>query len=118
MRDLFELNIYRRIDWELRAHGVVGDRFGGCFEVPVGQMLLHVIAASGGNWDHVSVSLAQRTPTWEEMSAVHRMFAKSTEVWMQLHVTPSAHINVHPYCLHLWRPHHRDIPTPPALFVA
>jgi hypothetical protein len=28
------------------------------------------------------------------------------------------HINCHPYCLHLWRPHNVEIPRPPSWMVA
>jgi hypothetical protein len=78
-----------------------------------------IIAASGGGWDHVSVSLDTRCPTWPEMSIIHRIFFKPDEVAMQLHVPESAHINNHPYCLHLWRPWSklRKIPMPPRNFV-
>jgi hypothetical protein len=37
---------------------------------------------------------------------------------MQLHVATADHINCHPYCLHLWRPHAAAIPLPPKEFVA
>ena len=37
---------------------------------------------------------------------------------MQLHVPVAEHLNAHPYCLHIWRPHDQVIPKPPAVFVA
>ncbi|WP_428337469.1 DUF7694 domain-containing protein [Paenirhodobacter sp.] len=64
-------------------------------------------------WDHVSVSLPRRCPNWEEMSFVKGMFFQDDETAMQLHVPLSQHINHHPYCLHLWRPHQFEIPRPP-----
>ena len=33
-----------------------------------------VIASWGGGWEHVSVSLARRCPTWEEMCMVKDIF--------------------------------------------
>jgi hypothetical protein len=66
---------------------------------------LRIIASWTGGWDHVSVSLPNRCPTWEEMEKVKRAFFKETEYAMQLHVPPSEHRNYHPYCLHIWRPH-------------
>ena len=27
------------------------------------------------------------------------------------------YVNVHPYCLHIWRPQHQDLPKPPKIFV-
>jgi hypothetical protein len=78
-----------------------------------------VIASSGDGWDHVSVSVRDRTPTWEEMDRIKRVFFKPGEVAMQLHVAEADHVNCHPFTLHLWRPHgtKRAIPLPPKEFV-
>jgi hypothetical protein len=64
-------------------------------------------------WEHVSVSLPNRCPTWKEMDWVKDVFWRDDEVVMQLHVAKSDHINRHPYCLHLWRPITAAIPLPP-----
>lgn len=79
---------------------------------------LRCIVSSGDGWDHVSVSLPMRCPTWEEMEHVKRKFFKEDEVAMQLHVPAKDHINCHPFCLHLWRPHDVAIPLPPQEMVA
>lgn len=76
-----------------------------------------VIASWGAAWDHVSVSYPDRCPTWAEMERVKRAFFRSEETAMQLHVPPADHINVHPFCLHLWRPHDAEIPMPPKWMV-
>lgn len=65
---------------------------------------LRIVCSDGMGWDHVSVSRADRCPTWEEMEMVKRRFFKPTETVMQLHVPESDHINNHQHCLHLWRP--------------
>jgi hypothetical protein len=78
---------------------------------------LRVIAVSGMGWDHVSVSLEHRTPTWAEMEQVKRLFFNPDESCMQLHVPVAEHIDCHPYCLHIWRPLGRDIPRPPSWMV-
>lgn len=84
---------------------------------------LRVIASSGRDWsevgldgepfEHVSVSLPHRTPTWAEMDLVRRMFWLDDETVMQLHVPRSQHVNIYPHCLHLWRPLKSPIPCPP-----
>jgi hypothetical protein len=79
--------------------------------------VLRVIASNGLGWDHVSVSLPYRTPTWAEMELVKRAFFRDHETALQYHVPSADHINYHPYCLHLWRPHHAAIPRPPAKLV-
>jgi len=83
------------------------------------QTIVRVIATTHDGWDHVSVTVnADRCPTWAEMEAVKRTFFKDDETAMQLHVPPVDHINIHPYCLHLWRPNDgREIPRPPASLI-
>lgn len=64
-------------------------------------------------WDHVSVSLAHRCPLWEEMDYIKRLFFRVEEWAFQLHAPPAEHYSLHPYTLHLWRPHRQVIPVPP-----
>jgi hypothetical protein len=85
--------------------------------LPPNQMLV-VIASQGLGWDHVSVSLNYRCPTWEEMEYVRELFFADNETVMQLSVPRSDHLSYHPYCLHLWRPQTQEIPRPPDLMVA
>ena len=79
--------------------------------------LLLVIASNDAGWDHVSVSRRNRCPNWTEMEHVAGLFFRDDEVAMQLHLPRTDHINVHPHCLHWWRPHDQPIPRPPAIFV-
>ncbi len=76
----------------------------GSFIVPHGTALLRVICSNGGGWDHVSISLQGRCPTWAEMCAIKELFFRDDEPVMQLHPEKSEWINNHPFCLHLWRP--------------
>ena len=64
-------------------------------------------------WDHVSVSLPNRCPNWIEMDFVRSIFWTDDETVMQLHVPVKEHRNLHPNCLHLWRPLLFPIPRPP-----
>jgi len=92
-----------------------GDRFGA-FRL----LGLAILATSGDAevpWEHVSVSRQDRAPTWAEMDRVKRLFWDDTETVMQLHVPRSSHVNVHPHCLHLWRPIGTEIPLPPTIAV-
>ena len=84
---------------KFRLHGVP-DTNTGAFRVGP----LRVIASTGAGWDHVSVSLPDRCPTWAEMDKVKRLFWRDAETVMQLHVPRTEHVNCHPNCLHLWRP--------------
>lgn len=64
---------------------------------------LKVQASDGKGWEHVSVSLPHRCPTWEEMSAIKAMFWGDEDFVIQIHPEKENHVNQHPYCLHLWR---------------
>jgi hypothetical protein len=81
------------------------------------RIALRVMATTGEGWDHVSVSLSDRTPTWEEMEFVKTLFFRPDEAAMQLHVPAADHVNNHPFCLHIWRPQKAEIPRPPAILV-
>lgn len=89
----------------------------GWYLIPVEGQILKVIASEGLGWDHVSVSHRSRCPTWSEMTAIRRLFFRDDETVMQLHVPVAAHINVHQFALHLWRPQSEAIPVPPAEMV-
>ncbi|QOZ66748.1 hypothetical protein WN72_10745 [Bradyrhizobium arachidis] len=68
-------------------------------------------------WEHVAVSTPRRCPNWEEMCFVKDLFWDEEECVMQLHPPYSQYVNNSRYCLHLWRPIHRDIPMPPPSFI-
>jgi hypothetical protein len=51
------------------------------------------------------------------MEHVKRLFFADDECAMQLHVPPVAHISIHPFCLHIWRPQGTVIPLPPSYMV-
>lgn len=72
-----------------------------------------IIAMGAHLWEHVSISLPHRCPTWEEMCFAKSLFWDDEDCVMQLHPPRSDWVNNHPYCLHLWRPKHTDIPRPP-----
>ena len=117
MRNLNDLAKYRNVQAERTLYGGDGNEFCGFFEIPFNNTIFRVIATSGLGWDHVSISLKHRCPTWEEMDKLYRKVFKPDEHAMQLHLPASEHISAHPYCLHLWRPHDGYIPLPPPSFV-
>lgn len=99
--------------------GTDGDDMCGVFMIqsPTDRHLLKVIAGNGDGWDHVSVSRQTRCPNWPEMEHIKRLFFKDDEIAFQLHMPPSLHISIHPFVLHIWRPHLMPIPLPPREFV-
>lgn len=107
-------------------------RNNGAFMLPVlkagGEILLSsdqkichctlgIIVSDGEGWDHVSVSLPTRCPSWEEMCFIKDLFFEPFESAMQLHPARSDYVNHHEFCLHIWRPQEKRIPLPPSEFV-
>lgn len=82
-----------------------------------GSVPLKVIASDGEGWEHVSVSLPTRCPTWAEMAFIKSVFWDADDCVVQFHPPESEYVNNHPFCLHLWRPTGHQIPTPPSLLV-
>lgn len=103
----------------LSLWGWEGDETCGAFLIPscIDRQPLKVIASSGEGWDHVSVSRQNRCPNWQEMEQIAALFFKDDECAFQLHVPRNDHINMHPFCLHWWRPLDQEIPRPPAIMV-
>lgn len=91
--------------------------YGGACAVQVSNKQLRVIFSCSHGWDHVSVSTEDRTPTYQEMKAIKDLFFKSEEWAMELHPPKEQYISAHPYVLHIWRPHHIEIPQPPRIMI-
>jgi hypothetical protein len=107
--------ITRRLSRVVAGFGPDDD--GGAGVLRLGGIDLRIICSSGGGWDHISVSLPDRCPTWDEMSHVKRLFFGPTEWAMELHPAVGENVNNHPYCLHLWRPQDGRLPLPPSWMV-
>lgn len=68
---------------------------------------------TGEPWEHASVSLMHRCPSWNEMCYVLGLFWNDDETVIQIHPPKEHYVNVHPNCLHLWKPVGIEIPLPP-----
>jgi len=68
-------------------------------------------------WEHVSVSLQHRCPTWDEMAYVKGLFWSELETVIQFHPRKSEYVNCHPYCLHMWRNTRQTIELPPRFMI-
>ena len=95
------------------------DGFNGVFFVGLadGARLKIVASSKHQGWEHVSVSLEDRCPTWWEMCAVKEMCWEDEEAVMQLHPPRSDYVDFNEFCLHMWRPLRRQIPLPPSELV-
>lgn len=100
----------------------------GSFVIPFNGLELFAICSDGSDWhksgltgkpwEHVSVSLTHRCPTWEEMEHVRSLFFDDDETVVQFSVPRSEHLNHHEFCLHMWRMVAGTFPKPPAITVA
>lgn len=93
--------------YRLRTHSQLGsddsDGNNGCFFIPYGTLDLVCIASDGMGWEHISVSLENRCPTWDEMCFIKKTFWDEEDCVVQFHPPKSLYVNRHPYVLHLWR---------------
>lgn len=55
-----------------------------------------------GVYKHVSLSHPNRLPSWAEIKIVKEKFFGDTTV-IQVLPDSSRYINIHPYCMHLWK---------------
>ena len=114
----------RMEQWRIRdgEYASVSNVPYGAFRIPgpIGRELV-VMADNGADhvtegWEHVSVSLATRTPNWQEMTFVKGLCWSDDDTIVQFHPRKADHINVHDFCLHMWRPP-GTFPTPPKILV-
>lgn len=85
----------------------------GFIKILHGKKNFAVIFSFGCEWDHVSVSLKHRTPTWKEMCIVKDIFFNESENVIQYHPAKESYKNTHKNCLHLWKPQKIELPKPP-----
>lgn len=95
------------------------DSYGnnGAFVVPFESYTFMVIASDGAGWEHVSISLPTRDPSWKQMCAIKDMFWDPEDLVVQFHPPESEYVNNHEHCLHLWRAIARNMPAPEAILV-
>ena len=104
------LDIRKRLgkdDWEVPRQffdGWVFDRFDGSSRIiitcgpapddPQGDN-------SVDNWFHASISRREVMPSYDDLALLHHAVWPDGYAY-QVFAPPSAHINIHPYALHLW----------------
>lgn len=82
-----------------------------------GRPCMAVIASWGGGWEHVSVSLKKRCPTWEEMCMVKDIFFRDDECVVEFHPPKKDYVDLMPYCLHMWKKIGEEYKLPPKEYV-
>jgi hypothetical protein len=92
---------------------------GAFLDVPYKSGKLTIMAYNGyhDGWEHVSVSMKNRCPNWEEMNWIKSLFWDEEDCVIQFHPPKSKHVNNHPYCLHMWRCTNKAFPMPDMITV-
>jgi hypothetical protein len=103
----------QHLDKYRQVHPAWGDSPAGAlwgyFVVPLDGKKLNVISSGESHgmgaeaWEHVSVSLPNRCPTWREMAFVKHLFWRDDELVLQFHPPKKDYVNNMATCLHLWR---------------
>lgn len=57
----------------------------------------------GRRWRHLSVSRRSRTPSYDDLVRVRRLFFGDAEPAYQVFPRAGEHRNLHEHCLHLWK---------------
>lgn len=63
-------------------------------------------------WMHVSLSRRDRIPSYDDMKYVKEVVIGNDRWAAQLFPPASEHVNIHPFCLHLWVPLGGPLPWP------
>lgn len=122
MKDLRQLNEYRNMEKQKQfKSGDLRKSLFGIFEIPLKTGIIAFAIADNGvrdsEWEHVSVSTPHRCLTWEEMCEIKDLFFDENEVVIQIHPAKKDYVNLHQFCLHLWKNKKKEFPLPPSILV-
>jgi hypothetical protein len=89
-------------DWEEVESPMISSR---CWRCSNGlKVIASVLEESDGrDWLHVSVSRTQRLPSWKDLAYVKGLFIGAEHKAIQVFAPADEHVNIHPFCLHLFR---------------
>lgn len=93
------------------------DGLGGKYYDRVNNKWLNFIFSYQMGWEHLSVSMPSKTPSWDQMCMMKDVFWNKDEACVQYHPKEEDYVNMHPHCLHIWKPTDQDLPTPPHILV-
>lgn len=93
------------------------DGMGGKFyDKNTGKWLNFIFSYQMG-WEHLSVSMPNKTPSWDQMCMMKDIFWDEDEACVEYHPRKQDYVNNHPHCLHIWKPTEEHLPTPPSILV-
>ena len=80
------------------------DGMGGYYYDRFNNKKLNFIFSCQMGWEHLSVSMPNKTPSWEQMCMMKEIFWKDDETCIEYHPAKDQYVNMHSHCLHIWRP--------------
>ncbi|MBO7615011.1 MAG: hypothetical protein J6T15_04885 [Bacilli bacterium] len=80
---------------------------GSYYDTISGKWLNFMFSVQMG-WEHLSVSMPSKTPSWDQMCVMKDIFFEEEEECFEYHPKKSEYVNMHPHCLHIWRPRVED----------
>ncbi len=71
-----------------------------------GMFVIQSIATEddGKRWIHTSFSRKSRVPEYKDIKWIKEVFIGKDRMAIQVFPPKSKHVNIHPFCLHLWTP--------------
>ena len=77
---------------------------GGSYYDSISGKWLNFMFSIQMGWEHLSVSMPSKTPSWDQMCVMKDIFFEEEEECFEYHPKKSEYVNIHPHCLHIWRP--------------
>ena len=93
------------------------DGLGGYYFDSISGRKLNFIFSYQLGWEHLSVSMPSRTPSWDQMCRMKDIFWEKDEACVEYHPKEEDYVNMHKHCLHIWKPTEEKLPTPPHILV-
>ncbi len=95
-------------DWKMLQR--FGD--GDCYQDRSGlRVIVSTGEFDGREWMHISMSRADRIPSYEDMKRAKAVFAEE-RFGYQVFPPPADNVNIHQFCLHIWVPLSGELPLP------
>lgn len=114
MKTIEEIRNTPRVMIEAEAEN---DGMGGkVYDITTGKWLNFIFSYQMG-WEHLSVSMPSKTPSWDQMCMMKDIFWNKDEACVQYHPKEEDYVNMHKHCLHIWKPTEVELPTPPHILV-
>lgn len=90
---------------------------GGYYHDVLSGKNLNFIFSYQMGWEHLSVSMPSKTPSWDQMCRMKDIFWNKDEACVEYHPKEEDYVNMHQHCLHIWKPTEEYLPTPPHILV-